>query len=160
MLISTVMFIFSEFFSFIFLGKIWSQNLKFFKFTEIWQSGRLRYAYSISTLTFIFSKYFSFIFLGQIWSQNLRFFRLTEIWYRGRLPYTYFKCNGFFSKIFLLHIFFGEICSHKIAKSNEIWFSGTLYMLISTLTFTFSKFFSFIFFLVSLGPKCEVLQID
>ena len=45
MLITTLMFIFLKIFSSIFFGLIWSQNLKFFKMTEIWYRGRLPYAY-------------------------------------------------------------------------------------------------------------------
>ena len=45
MLITVLMFIFSKFFSFIFLGQIWFQNLKFYRFIEIWCKGTLLYAY-------------------------------------------------------------------------------------------------------------------
>ena len=45
MFITVLMFIFPKFFSFIFFGQIWFQNLKFFKLTEIWYRGRLLYAY-------------------------------------------------------------------------------------------------------------------
>ena len=45
MLITVLMFIFSKFFLIIFFEQIWSQNLKFFKLTEIWYRGRLLYAY-------------------------------------------------------------------------------------------------------------------
>ena len=65
MIISILMFIFSKFFSFIFLGQIWSQNLKFFKFTEIWQRGRLPYAY------FNFNVYFFKILFIYIFGTNL-----------------------------------------------------------------------------------------
>ena len=102
MLISILMFIFSKFFSLIFLGQIWSQNLKFSDWLKF--GTEVDYHMLISILMFIFSKFFSFIFLRQIWSQNLKFFRLTEIWYRGRLPYTYFDFNVCFFKI-LLFIF-------------------------------------------------------
>ena len=61
MLISTLTFFFSKFFSFIFFCQIWSQNVKFFKLTEIWYIGRLLYAY----FDFIvyFSILLSFIFI-------------------------------------------------------------------------------------------------
>ena len=45
MLITVLMFIFSTFFSFIFFGQIWSENLKVFKLTKIWYRGRLLHAY-------------------------------------------------------------------------------------------------------------------
>ena len=45
MLITTLVLIFLKIFSSIFFGLIWSQNLKFFKLTEIWYRGRLPYAY-------------------------------------------------------------------------------------------------------------------
>ena len=61
MLILTLAFIFSKFFSFIFFFlQIWSQNVKFFKFTEIWY---IDYYMFISILLFIFSNFLSFIFL-------------------------------------------------------------------------------------------------
>ena len=41
MLTSILIFIFSRFFSTIFLGQTWSQNMKFFRLTEIWYRGRL-----------------------------------------------------------------------------------------------------------------------
>ena len=45
MLITVLILIFSKFFSFIFFGQIWSQNLKFLKLTKIWYRGRLLHAY-------------------------------------------------------------------------------------------------------------------
>ena len=56
---------FSKSFPFIFFGKIWSQNLKFFKLTEIWYSGRLLFAY------FDFDVYFLKIFVIHIFSETL-----------------------------------------------------------------------------------------
>ena len=41
MLTSILIFIFSRFFATIFLGQTWSQNMKFFRLTEVWYSGRL-----------------------------------------------------------------------------------------------------------------------
>ena len=49
----------------IFLGQIWSQNLKFFKLIEIWWRGRLLYAY------FDFNVYFFKIFVIHIFWANL-----------------------------------------------------------------------------------------
>ena len=63
MLITSLMFIFSNFFSFIFFGQMWSQNLKFSKLTEIRFRGTLLYAYY--DLMFIFPKFLSLLFLGK-----------------------------------------------------------------------------------------------
>ena len=65
MLISTLMFIFSKLFSFIFLGKISSQNLTFVRLTEIWYRGRLPYGY------FDFNVYFFNILFIHIFGENL-----------------------------------------------------------------------------------------
>ena len=96
---------------------------------EIWYRGRLPYGYF--DFDVYFCNFFSFVFLGQIWSQNLKFFRLNGIWYRDTLPCTYFDFHVFFFKIFVIHIFFGKIWSHKnqkFAKLNEIWYRVTLYI--------------------------------
>ena len=71
MLISTLMFIFSKFFSFIFFGQIWSQNLKFFILTEIWYRGRLPYTYFDFNVYF-FKIFVIHIFFGKIWSHKIR----------------------------------------------------------------------------------------
>ena len=65
MLITVLMFIFSKNFSFIFFWQIWSQNLKFFKLTEIWYLGILLYAY------FDFDVYFLKIYVIHIFWANL-----------------------------------------------------------------------------------------
>ena len=65
MLISTLMFIFSKLFSFIFLGKISSQNVTFVRLTEIWYRGRLPYGY------FDFNVYFFNILFIHIFGENL-----------------------------------------------------------------------------------------
>ena len=100
------MFIFSKFFSFIFFGQIWSQNLEFFKLTKIWY--KVDCYMLISILMFIFSKLLSFIFFGQIWSQNLKFSKLTEIWYSRTLLYAYYDFNVYFYKGFVIHIILGK----------------------------------------------------
>ena len=115
----------------------------------------------IATLMFIFSKIFSYIFFGLIWSQNLKFFKLTEIWYRDSLPYTCFDFIVFFQN-FCHSYFLWENSvpqNQKFAKLNEIWSRVTQYMLILTLTFTFSNFFPFIF-MYFFHSYIEVLQID
>ena len=102
-LISILMFIFSKFFSFIFLRQIWSQNLKFFRLTEIWYRDRLPYTH------FSFNVYFFKILFTHIFGENLipksEVFRLIEIWYRGRLSYAYFDFNVYVFKILFTHIF-------------------------------------------------------
>ena len=106
MLIWTLTFIISNFFSFIFLEQIWFQNLKFFKLTEIW------YIFRFYCLFFqIFYHSYSF---RKIWSQNLEFFEMTEVWYF----YVYFF------KVLIVHIF-GLIRSRKLKFSilTEIWCS-------------------------------------
>ena len=145
------MFIFSKFFSLIFLGKIWSQNLKFSDWLKF--GTEVDYHMLISILMFMFSKFFSLIFLEQIWSQNVKLFRLTEIWYIGRFYYLFFQifCHSYsfrqiwsqnlkffkltemwyfdvyFFKILIIHIF-GLIWSHKLKFSilTEIWCSVAL----------------------------------
>ena len=122
-------------------------KMNFFKLTEIWYRGRWPCAYfHFNVYFFKFSFHSSFFW--QIWPQNLKFFRLTEKWHRDRLPYTYFDFNVYFFKIFGHPYFLWENLvpqKHTFAKLIEIWSSGTLYMLILTLTFIITKFFSFIF---------------
>ena len=105
-------FIFSNFFSFISFGQIWSQNLKLFKLTDIWYRGRLLYAYFDFNVYFF--KILSSVFFGEIWSQNLKFAILTEIWYRRTLLYAYYDFNVYFFQIFCQSYFFGHIWSHNL----------------------------------------------
>ena len=81
MLIATLMFIFSKIFSSIFFGLIWSQNLKFFKLTEIWYRDSLPYTY------FDFNVFFqnfchSYFLWENLVPQNQKFAKLNEIWSR------------------------------------------------------------------------------
>ena len=96
MLITVLMFVFSKFFSFIFFGQIWSQNLKFFKLTEIWYRGRLLYVYFDFDVYF-FKMFVIHVFLGKfgpkVWSSP------TEIWYRHTLLHAYYDFNVYFFKI-------------------------------------------------------------
>ena len=83
-------FFFSKLMSFIFLGKICSQNLKFFKMTEILYRGRLLFPY------FDFDVYFFKIFaynFGQIWSSILKLSKLIEICYRRIFLHAYYDVN-------------------------------------------------------------------
>ena len=93
-----------------FFWQIWSQNVKFFKLTEIWYIGRF------------YCLFFSIFFVihirsGKFWFQNLKFFKLTEM--------SYF--DVYFFKILIIHIF-GLIWSHKLRFSilTEIWCSVAL----------------------------------
>ena len=119
-LIAILTFIFSNFFPFIFFGKIWSQNLKLFILTEISYRRTLVYAYYDFNVYF-FKTLFIHIF-EQICSQNLKSFKLIKIWYRGRFLKAYIDLMFIFSK-FLSFIFFGQIWSQnlKFSKLTEIW---------------------------------------
>ena len=75
MLISTLTFIFSKFFSFILFCQIWSQNVKFFKLTEM------------SYFDVYFFKILIIHIFGLIWSHKLKFSILTEIWCSSELLY-------------------------------------------------------------------------
>ena len=99
MLISILMFIFSKFFSFIFLRQIWSQNLKFG--TEI------DYHVLISILMFIFSKFLPFIFsLGKFGPTKSEVCQIKWNLVQGYIVYAYFDLNVYFFKILFIHIFF------------------------------------------------------
>ena len=141
MLTTVSMFIFSKIFSFIFFGKILSQNLKFFKLTDIWYRGRLLYAY------FDFNVYFFKIFAIHIfWAnlvQNLKFSKLTDIWYRRTLLYAYYDFNVQFFQIFCQLYFFGPIIW---SSTKWLKFCRRVHccMLITILMFIFSKVLSFI----------------
>ena len=95
----------------VFLGKIWSQKLKFSKLTESWYKCTLLHPY------FKFNVYF-FIFFWQIWSQNLQFSKLAEIWYRGALLYVYYDFNVYFFKIVFIHIFLGKFGPKSWSSTN------------------------------------------
>ena len=62
-LLRFLMFIFSKFLRFIFIGQIWSQNIKFSKLTKIWYQGTLLYAHYDSNN--FFKIFVSHIFLGK-----------------------------------------------------------------------------------------------
>ena len=117
MLILTLTFIISKFFSLIFSGQFWSQNLKFFKLTEISYSGRWPCAY-FHFKVYLFKILFVHI-LGQIWSQNLKIFKLTEICYIGMFYFLFFKifCHSYsFRKIWSQNL--------KFFKMTEISYRG------------------------------------
>ena len=62
-MLTTVMFIFSKFFSFTFSGQIWFHNLKFYNMTEISYRGTLLYAYY--DYVYFFKFFVSHIFLDK-----------------------------------------------------------------------------------------------
>ena len=148
-LILILKFIFSNFFSLIYLGEIWSQNLKFLKLTEIWYRGKW--------------PYFSFIFFGRIWSQKwtssnwLKFG--TEVDDHVLISILMF----IFSNFLFIHLFFGKF-GPKIWSFSDWLKNGTeidYLILISILMFIFSKFLSFIFSLGKFGPtKTHICQIN
>ena len=107
MLIKILTFNFPKLFSFIFFGQIWSQNLKFFKFTEISYRDTLLYAYYNRDVYFFQSVCQSYFF-EQILSQNLKFSKLTEIWCRGTLRHVYYDFNLYFFKSFVIDISFSK----------------------------------------------------
>ena len=144
-LISILMFIFSKLFSLIYLLQIWSQNLKFFKLTDIWCRGPWPCPYFHFNVYF-FKILFVHIF-EQIWPQNLKFFKLTDTWYRGTWPCAYFRFNVYFFKILFIHIF-DQICPKVWSFSDWLNFRTEIDydILISILMFIFSTLFSVIYF--------------
>ena len=133
------------------MGQTWSQNLKFFKLTEISYRGRWPCAY------FHFKVYFFTIFfvhiLGRIWSQNLKFFRLTEISYRDRLPYTYFDFNVSFFKIISTYIFGANLIPKLNSfKLTDIWYRGTWPCAYFHFNVYFLKFSFHSYFFSKIGP--------
>ena len=78
MLTSILMFIFSKLLLFILFGQIWSQNLNFYKSTQIWYKRPLLYAY-YDFNEYLLKFFVSQIFWGQIWSHNLQFYKMIKI---------------------------------------------------------------------------------
>ena len=89
------------------------------------------------------------VFFGQIWFQKQKFFKLTEIWDMGTLLYTRYDFNVYFFKILFIHSFWANMVLKSVDLQIE-WspYSGTCYKLIAVLVFIFSKFLSFIFFVL------------
>ena len=154
------MFIFSKLFSLLYLGQIWSENLKFFKLTDIWYGGRWPCAY-LHFNVYFFKIVFVHIlgkFGPKIWSSSdwLKF--CTEIGYHILISILMF----IFSKLFSL-IYLGQIWSRKWTSSNWMTFGTEVddYVLISIFNAYFLKiFFWFMCFLANLVPKSEHFQID
>ena len=103
MLIATLMFIFSKIFSSIFFGLIWSQNLKFFKLTEIWYRDSLPYTYF--DFNVFFSKFLSFIFsLGKFGPTKSEVCQIKWNLVQGYIVYAYFDFSVYFFKFLSIHI--------------------------------------------------------
>ena len=131
MLISNLLFIFSKWVSFIFLGQIWFRNLKFFKFIEIWYIGRLVYAYF--DFIFYFFKFFvihirSGKFAPKNWSSSNSL----------KCRILMFIFSRWVSFIFLGQIWFRNL---KFFKFIEIWYIGRLVYAYFDFIFYFFKFF-------------------
>ena len=145
MLTTILILIFSKFFSFMFFGQIWSQNLKFFQLTKNWYRGRVLYAY-FNFDVYFFKFFVIHIFLGKIFFHNLKFCKITKILLRGALLYAYYDLNLSFFKIFVNLIFLVKTGLKTLSSPNWLKFHRGVhyYMLITTLMFIFSKTLSFI----------------
>ena len=126
MVISILMFIFFKFFSFLFLGQIWSQNLKFFRLTEIWYRGRLQYTYF--DFNVFLSKLLSFIFsLGKFGTTKSEVCEIKWNLVQGYIVYAYFDFNVYFFQIsFHSYSYIPVIHILKFFKLTEIWYIGRL----------------------------------
>ena len=83
------------------------------------------------------------VYFGQIWSQKLKFSKLTKIWYRGTMIYPHFGFNIYFSKIFVIHIFWVNL----VPKSDVLSVDRNLaFMYIIMLIIIESNNFPFFFF--------------
>ena len=116
---------FPNFFRFYFLGQIWSQNLKFFKLSEIWYRGRLLYTY------FNFDVYFFKIFVIHIfWTNLVAKSEVLQINWNLVQAYivTYllwFECLIF--QNFVIHLTLGKFGQNLMFPILiEIWYKGTL----------------------------------
>ena len=88
---------------------IWSQKLKFSKFTKIWYRGTLLYC-NFESNVYFFEILIIHIFWGKFGpSQNLKLSKLTKILYRGTFLYAYCDFNVYFLKIFVIHIFWSNL---------------------------------------------------
>ena len=124
----------------IFWGQTKSQNLKFFKLTEISHMGSLLYAMLLRFYCLYFQNFCHWYFFGLICSQNLKFSKLNQIWYRDALLYAYYNFNVYFSKIFVTRVF-SEKFGTKIwsfLKWLKFWTGIHCWMLFTILMFIFS----------------------
>ena len=110
--ILNLMLIFPDFCHFHFWGQIWSQNLKFSKFTEIWYGGTFLYAYFDSNVYF-FKNFVMYIILGKFGAKS-NVLHIDWNFIQGRM-----KCN--FSKYLPFINFWGKFhpkicCSAYLLK--------------------------------------------
>ena len=107
MLITILMYIFSNILSFIFVGLIWSQNLKFSKLTKIWYRGTLVYAYY--DFNIIFSNFLSVTSSWANFVSKPEFLEIDRNLVQGYcILYTYYNFNVYFFKSFVTHIILGK----------------------------------------------------
>ena len=138
------MFIFSKLFSLIYLGQVWSQNLKFLKLTEICYSRRWPCA------DFHFNVYLFKILFVHIWRQILSRKWTSSNWLKfgtevddhGLVSIIMF----IFSNFLFIHIFFVKFGLIIWSFSDWLKFGTEIdyLILIANLMFIFSKLFSLI----------------
>ena len=108
MLIMVLMFVFSKFLSFVFLGGvIWSQNLKFSKLTKIWYRDQLLYTYCDFNVYF-FKIFVSHIFLGKFGLKIRSCPNGLKFGTGVHLLYAYYDFTVDFFKSFVIHIVLGK----------------------------------------------------
>ena len=159
MVIAILMFFFSKDFSFIFFGQIWSQNLKFYKMTEISYSDTLLYDY------YDFNVYFFKIFVSHIfWDKFAPKTWSFPNWLKFRTEvHSYILTTILmliFSKFWHSHNF-GQICFQNLSP-NWLKFDtrAYCYMLITVFICNFSKNLLFINFWGKFYPKtCRSLYL-
>ena len=97
------------------------------------------------------------VLFGLIWSQKLKLSKETEILYKRRLLCPYLEFNVYFSKIFVIHFFWGKIVLKIWNSPNWLKYGAHVhcYMLITILMFIFSEILS-----GNLFPKSDVVPID
>ena len=154
------MFIFSKLFSLIYLGQVWSQNLKFLKLTEICYSRRWPCA------DFHFNVYLFKILFVHIWRQILSRKWTSSNWLKFGTEvddHVLLSIIMFiFSNFLFIHIFFGKFGLKIWSFSDWLRFGTEIdyLILIAIWMFIFSKFLSFIFSLGKYGPtKIAVCQL-
>ena len=142
MLITALMFIFSKFFSFIFFGQIWSENLKFFKLTKNWYRGRFLYVY------FDFNVHFFKIFVIHIFWANLvskpEVLQINWNLVQAYIAICSLRFWYLFFQIFYQSYFFGQVWSQnlKFSKLTKIWYRRTLLYAYYDFNIYFFKFWS------------------
>ena len=158
MLISILLFIFQIFCHLYSFSQIWSQNLKFFKLTEIWYRGRLPYAY------FDFNVYFfKILFIHSFREKLVPKSEVLQIdWnlvdYHILISIVMFIFSKFLWFIFSLGKFGPTKSDVRQIKWNLV--QGYIVYAYFDFNIYFFKILFIHIFLANLIPKCEVLQID